>query len=59
MNFRRFRLLLSLSLLAVLVAVLTPESGRTRAKTVPNSPAKKPVQVLKVGITEYQNIERD
>ena len=60
MNFRRcrrFRLLLTLPLVTLLVAILPPESGRSYAQSPPQLPPKNPVQVLKVGITEYQNIE--
>ncbi len=57
MTIRRFRLLLTLPLLVSLLTVFQPESGRSHAKPAPVPPAKNPVQVLKVGITEYQNIE--
>jgi hypothetical protein len=60
MNFRRLRLVLTLALLASLTAVFQFGSGRTRAANSPANSGKetKPAQVLKVGVTEYQNVEK-
>jgi predicted acylesterase/phospholipase RssA/ABC-type phosphate/phosphonate transport system substrate-binding protein len=64
MKLRRFRLLLILSLLAMLVAAFQPESRPSHANSAPPRPSSatdketNPAQVLKVGVTEYQNLEK-
>ena len=59
MKVHHFRLILTLPLLALLIAVIEPELRRSQAASATVQFAgPKPAQVLKVGITEYQNVEK-
>jgi predicted acylesterase/phospholipase RssA/ABC-type phosphate/phosphonate transport system substrate-binding protein len=57
MQVRRFRLVLTLSLFGLLIAIIQPGLNPSDAASSPAAAPLQPVQVLKVGITEYQNIE--
>jgi len=57
MKVRRFRLFLTLSLFALLIAAIQPDLSRSDAASPPAATLLQPVQVIKVGITEYQNVE--
>jgi len=57
MKVRRFKFILTLSLLALLVAVFQPALSQSDAASLPAAAPLQTVQVLKVGITEYQNVE--
>ena len=53
MKVHHFKLVLTVSLLALLIAIIQPHLTRSQAASAPEAA----VPVLKVGITEYQNIE--
>jgi len=57
MKVHRFRLVLTVLLFALFITIIQPDLTRSDAATPPAAPPLQPVQVLKVGITEYQNIE--
>lgn len=57
MRVHRFRRVLTLSLFALLVATIQSDLSRSDAANSPPAAPLKPVHVLKVGITEYQNVE--
>ena len=57
MKVHRFRLVLTVSLFALLISIIQTDLTRSQAASSPTAAPLQPVQVLKVGITEYQNIE--
>jgi len=57
MKVHRFRFVLTLSFLALLIATLQPDLSRSDAASPPPPAPAPSVYVLKVGITEYQNVE--
>jgi len=57
MKVHRFRLVLTVSLFALSITIIQPDLSRSDAASPPPAAPSEPVQVLKVGITEYQNIE--
>src|SRR5678809_1092284 len=57
MKVHHFRLVLTVSLFALSITIIQPDLSRSDAASPPPAAPSEPVQVLKVGITEYQNIE--
>ena len=57
MKVHRFRRVLTLFLFVLLIATLQPDLSQSDAASPPPPAPLQPVHVLKVGITEYQNVE--